>query len=129
DISISAEKRAEILLKNAELDAELTVREARERAERLKNENQVMERRYVEFRSKYKRMLESELERFEETQEEVFADFNDNKLEELVSAPMAEGRESLSTDSLEKTMFAKVYTDPEEDRKTVVINMKEEAGE
>ena len=38
DISASAEKRAEILLKNAELDAELIQREARENVERLTEE-------------------------------------------------------------------------------------------
>jgi cell division initiation protein len=38
DISASAEKRAEILLKNAELDAELIQREARESVERLQEE-------------------------------------------------------------------------------------------
>ena len=36
DISVSAEKRAEILVKNAELDAELLQRQARESVERLK---------------------------------------------------------------------------------------------
>lgn len=36
DISASAEKRAEILLKNAELDAQIIQREAKEEAERLR---------------------------------------------------------------------------------------------
>ena len=46
DISASAERRAEILLKNAELDAELVLREAREAVERLTDENESLNNRF-----------------------------------------------------------------------------------
>ena len=85
DISVSAEKRAEILLRNAELDAELTVREARDRAERLVDENKTLEKRYGEFRNKYKKMLEDKLARFENLDEDLYPHFNDNKLEDLIN--------------------------------------------
>ena len=48
DISTSAEKRAEILLKNAELDAQLIQREAKESIERL-NEELVSTEKQVEY--------------------------------------------------------------------------------
>ncbi|MEG1585004.1 MAG: DivIVA domain-containing protein, partial [Anaerovorax sp.] len=73
DISASAEKRAEILLKNAELDAELIQREARESVERLTEESISLRNRFTAFQSKYKSMLESELERFDTLSTELFS--------------------------------------------------------
>ena len=122
DISVSAEKRAEILLRNAELDAELTVREARDRAERLVDENKTLEKRYGEFRNKYKKMLEDELARFENLDEDLYPHFNDNKLEDLINAPL---RQEVS--DLERTIFADTAPVEEveaDDKKTVVVNMK-----
>ena len=75
DISASAEKRAEILLKNAELDAELIQREARESVERLTEETISLQSRFTEFRTKYKSLLESELERFYTLSAELFTQY------------------------------------------------------
>lgn len=88
DISASAEKRAEVLMKNAELDAELTVREARDRAERLKEENKTLQKRYIMFRDRYKRYLEEELDRFNTMDDDLFPMFDEGRLEELVNAPL-----------------------------------------
>ncbi|MDR2163771.1 MAG: DivIVA domain-containing protein [Clostridiales Family XIII bacterium] len=65
DISASAEKRAEIVLKNAELDADRMQREARESVERLTEEAVDMSRRWEQFKTRYRSLLENELERFE----------------------------------------------------------------
>ncbi|MDX9889082.1 MAG: DivIVA domain-containing protein [Anaerovoracaceae bacterium] len=72
DISASAERRAEILLKNAELDAELVLREAREAVERLTEENEALNNRFKKFKVQYKNLLESELERFDTLSLEIF---------------------------------------------------------
>lgn len=125
DISISAEKRAEILLKNAEMDAELTIREARDRAERLKEENINFEKRYVGFKEKYKKMLEDELARFENKSEDLIVDFDDNKLEELINAPMRNQFVEDSSEDKEKTY----NKDSFDEKKTVIINMKEKLDE
>lgn len=82
DISASAEKRAEILLKNAELDAELMRKSAREESEALSKESQELKSRYIAFRNRYKKLLESELQRFESASGEVLpelgiVDFDD----------------------------------------------------
>jgi len=74
DISASAEKRAEILLKNAELDAELIIREARESVERLSEESMLLKNRFTSFQSKYKNLLEMELERFDTLSSEIFGE-------------------------------------------------------
>ena len=71
--------RAEILLKNAELDAQLIQREAKEEADRLAEENVQLRSRFIEFRSKYKTLLESELEKFDTLSEELFREFADSE--------------------------------------------------
>jgi len=72
DISASAEKRAEILVKNAELDAELLQRQARESVERFKEEEEALSQRVTSVRARFKSLLESELERFDALTEELF---------------------------------------------------------
>ena len=72
DISVSAEKRADILLKNAELDAQLIQKEARETADKIAEESEAMKTRFIDFRTRYKRLLQSELERFESLSGEMF---------------------------------------------------------
>lgn len=91
DISVSAEKRAEILLKNAELDAETMRREARDMAEKIAEESEAIKRRFVDFRTRYKSLLQSELERFESLSGEMFPelgidDFDD--LPQMTAAPI-----------------------------------------
>ncbi len=87
DISVSAEKRAEILLKNAELDAQLIQREAKEAIERL-NEEMISTRNSLNiFRTRYRSLLECELEKFDNFSAELFAD---KEMEEL--KPITEAR-------------------------------------
>ena len=59
DISASAEKRAEILLKNAELDAQLMQKEAKEMADKISEESEAMKARFIDFRTRYKKRFES----------------------------------------------------------------------
>ncbi len=121
DISVSAEKRAEILLQNAELDAEVTVREAKVRAEQLRDENKHLETRYVNFRNKYKKMLEEELYRFEHLSDDLFPKFDDETLEQLVNEPL--------NNSLEENLQEEKTNGEEEkmsvSEKTVVLDSKE----
>lgn len=77
DIAVSSEKRAEILLKNAELDAELITREAKESVERLTEESTNLRNRFLSFKTKYKNLLETELERFDTLSNELFAEYGD----------------------------------------------------
>jgi cell division initiation protein len=80
DISASAERRAEILLKNAELDADRIVKEAKESVERLHDENRNLANRLNVFRTRYRTLLESELEKFDTLSAELF---NDKDMDEL----------------------------------------------
>lgn len=75
DISVSAEKRAEILLKNAEMDADLIVREAREAAVRIDAEHKALKKNYNSFRDRYQQLLETELARVESLTSGLFPEF------------------------------------------------------
>lgn len=75
DISISAEKRAEILLKNAEMDAELIVREAREAAVRIEADHKTLKKSYNSFRDRYQQLLETELSRVESLTSGLFPEY------------------------------------------------------
>jgi len=63
DIGASAERRAEILLKNAELEASLITKEAKDSIARLNEEGARLKGRVETLKNRYKRMLEDELER------------------------------------------------------------------
>ena len=77
EISASAEKRAEVLLKNAELDADLIRREARETSERFMDESKSIRTRVSALREKYRNLLEAELERFDRLSADIFTEADD----------------------------------------------------
>ena len=65
DISASAEKRADIVLKNAELDADRIRREARESVEQMTEEAKALSKRWDLFGARFRNLLETELDRFD----------------------------------------------------------------
>ena len=81
DISASAEKRAQILLKNAEIEAQNMQREAKKAIERMNEESAALRGRVKSFRAKYRQLLEMELQHFDSMTEELFP--------ELKSSPQA----------------------------------------
>ena len=85
DISTSAEKRAAILLKNAELDAELIQRDAREGIDRLNEEFNTLRNNVFSFRSRYRNMLEAELEKLDTLTAELFPEKTMDDLNKLTS--------------------------------------------
>lgn len=85
DISSSAEKRADILLKNAELDAQIMQREARDNADRIAEETAAMRNRFIDFRNRYRKLLESELQRFESLSGDMFPELGVDDFDDLPS--------------------------------------------
>lgn len=86
DISSSAEKRADILLKNAELDAQLMQKEAKDMADRISEESEAIKARFINFRTRYKNLLESELQRFESLSGEMFPELGVDDFDDLPGA-------------------------------------------
>lgn len=111
DISTSAEKRAQILLKNAELDAQRIQREAKEGAERMQEENAALRSRFTRFQKRYKEMLEGELQRFDTLSTELFPELGLDDFSDLPEAkpqpktkPRRGGRPNIDPDDKKKTM-------------------------
>lgn len=75
DIAASAERRAEVLLKNAELEASLVTREAKESISRYTEEGNRLKERVESLRERYRKMLENELERLDFGGSDFLADF------------------------------------------------------
>ena len=72
DISASAEKRADIITKNAELDADRMIRTARDTVERLKEEEQNLTIRVNSIKNRFKNILQAEMDRFDTLNQDVF---------------------------------------------------------
>ena len=77
EISESAEKRADMLLKNAEMDAELIRREATENTDRFVKESGDIRNRVISLRERYRSVLEDELMRIDSLTEEIFNEADD----------------------------------------------------
>ncbi len=75
DIAASAERRAEVLLRNAELDASLITREAKENISRYTEEGNRLMKSVDILKERYKGMLKDELERMESVGAGLFEEF------------------------------------------------------
>lgn len=83
EISFSAEKRARLMIKDAELEASNIRKEARQKASEIEDENAMLKRNFDAFKNRYRNLLESELERFDTLTEEIYPDLTINDLEDL----------------------------------------------
>ncbi|NMA93784.1 MAG: DivIVA domain-containing protein [Clostridiales bacterium] len=118
DISASAEKRANILVKNAELDADLKQRQARDNVERLKEEEARLRLRVNSIKSKFRSFMESELERFDSLSEVIFgvADSSDEVLRKPRKAPAAE--------VIKRPVVSEVRDDDDDDLFKTIISVR-----
>ena len=104
DISLSAEKRADIVLKNAELDAERIRREAQDTVERLHEEEIALSRRWELFSARFKNLLETELERFNSSATELLVEGQSHTSKANTYSPGTQGSQSTKSG---KTMYTK----------------------
>ncbi|QAT43152.1 DivIVA domain-containing protein [Aminipila luticellarii] len=124
DIAVSSEKRAEILLKNAELDAQLITREAKESVERLTEESANLKNRFVTFKSKYKNLLESELERFDALSNEIFTEFGGLESKNSDMLQQSETKRTKNSDRDQKTKIISEIESGMDDLKKTMINLR-----
>lgn len=74
DIAVSAEKRADFLVRTAELDAERIRKEATEFAEKTYIDHEELKNRLNIFATRYRNLIEAELERFSGIENRIFGD-------------------------------------------------------
>lgn len=130
DISGSADKRAELALRNAGLEAESILREARERAARIDEENERVRRSAEDFRNSYRKLLEAELDKLDAGENESVETEKVTRLEDLFDD--IEFQPARKTDTLDMpTIISDSIPDApglseDGDRRTVIVNMGEE---
>ena len=78
DIAASAERRAEIILKNAELEADMITREAKENISRYTEEGTRLMGSAELLRERYRSMLKDELGRLDSAENDFFSEFRDD---------------------------------------------------
>lgn len=93
EISASAEKRAELLLKNARLEADIIKREAKEASEKFMEESKSIRTRVTSLRERYKNMLEDELDRFDTLSKDIFEEADDI----IANLPEVQTRDTIET--------------------------------
>ena len=108
DISASAEKRADIIMKNAELDADQMIKNARESVEKLKEEEKELAQRIGSLKHRLKNILQTELDRFESIDQDVFG--------ATLSAP-ASASETAESPQAQFDRLTKVDMEPVDDDK------------
>lgn len=121
DISTSSEKRASILIANAELDAQNIRRQAEESLGVLKDEETRLIQRVSNFKARYKSLLESELEKFDDFSDELVGIPSGPSTSRAVKKPVAEPVSDLDEDILIATRSKN--DDPER----TLINVRGEA--
>ena len=86
DISASAEKRADIIMKNAELDADQLLRTARDSVEKLKDEEKELSYRVSSLKNRFRNILQTELDRFDKVDLDIFGTMLQENAEPAVKA-------------------------------------------
>ena len=124
DISASAEKRADIIMKNAELDADQLLRSARDSVEKLKDEEKELSYRVSSLKNRLKNILQTELDRFEKVDLDIFGTMlQDSKATVVGSAPVSTAQAEF--DSLTKVDLKPLDQIFEDSGNTKVIKKEE----
>ncbi len=116
DIAASAERRAQVLLKDAELEAALITREAKESVVRLTDDANRMKRSVERIREKYKQVLELELERVDIIGTDLLAEFEEEFLPAAGRGEVTD-RHTVQTAKAEQTVAVDTEAGEEREKK------------
>ena len=104
DISASAERRAELMMRDAELEAENMLLDAKVNVRRLNDEHAVLSAKVNRLRANFRKMLETELERIDTDEFDIIRD-----LEAAASEPAASAQTPApTTDKAPTIMMNKI---------------------
>jgi DivIVA domain-containing protein len=89
DISASAERRAELMMRDAELEAENMLLDARVNVRKLTDEHAVLTGKVNRLKNNFRRMLETELAKLDEDEFDILQDLADIEPAASQAAPQA----------------------------------------
>lgn len=121
DLAVSSEKRAKVLVENAEMDAAIIIKDAKMKAEQVAAESSQLTKSYEEFKREYKNLLTKHLQEFEN----ILASIDIDGLNSLIQESAAAETVPSETSELEKTIIRDSQDSDDDDKKTVV-NIKYE---
>ena len=102
DISASAERRAELMMRDAELEAENMLLEAKTTVRKLNDEHLVLKNKVERLRANYQRMLKDELEALENDEYALLPDMDRSDIPDIDQelGPQADEKEPVNQDTL-----------------------------
>lgn len=128
DISSSAEKRADILIRNAEIDAAAMIRQAKDNLVNLQAEEKMLTERVSSLRTRFRTLLQSELSHFDElvlasnTIEKAKIDEANKEFDDIIK--------SVDNIGNEKDFFDdKAFQNLQDDLTKTIVSMRESIGE
>lgn len=95
DISASAERRAELMMRDAELESENMILDAKMTVKKLNEEHITLINKVERLRANYKTMLASELEKLENDEYDLLRDIDRSDLPELEKGFQTTGDEKI----------------------------------
>jgi len=99
DISASAERRAELMMRDAELEAENMLLDAKVTVRQLNEEHNVLSNKIVRLRNNFRKMLEAELAALEDDPFSLIGDLDAAALDKDLREP-AEKKESFKSPTI-----------------------------
>lgn len=116
DISESAEKRAEIIVHNANLEADVIQKDARDSVIKLTEEGERLRNMVGGFKEKYRKLLENELTQLEGSSEDLFAE-----LEKEFGSAKAQNREMSAFQEEDANLRTPETAASDDNKKTQVV--------
>lgn len=90
DISASAERRAELMMRDAELEAENMLLDAKVSVRKLNDEHAVLSTKVRRLKANFRRMLEAELARIDDDEFDLIRDLAEEEILPVVEEPVKE---------------------------------------
>jgi cell division initiation protein len=90
DISASAERRAELMMRDAELEAENMLLDAKVNVRKLTDEHAILSTKVRRLKDNFRKMLESELARIDEDEFDIMKDLAERDIAPAVEEPKVE---------------------------------------
>lgn len=104
DLAVSSEKRAKVLVENAEMDAAIIIKDAKMKAEQLADESRELKDTFEKFRRDYGNLLNRYLDEFEN----IKSDFEIDKLGSLLDGASSKSNGEAYYQKQEKTIFQEI---------------------
>ena len=121
DISASAERRAELIMRDAELEAENMLLDAKVNVRKLTDEHSILSSKVSRLKANFRKMLETELERLDADEFDLIRDL-EMDAEPIEDAPAEEPAVKAPTIIMDKSAVESAEAESANDGKTATVS-------